>query len=190
MENKEQNMADVGSEPYARLSALDTKVKPLILKWLSGLFGYKNYPNSFKDQWITWNIWDGVLSVSFDLRQEEQVKLLSLIHPRFLGCPQYKTLKIVNEKNFYLELKQLLHIEYPEITGSRLLIKDKHRGGTNGWYSTSDDFYTYDWEVFLSDGTSILYRNQKYTMDMVKGDFIYNATIQERGFVNFLQIFA
>ena len=73
------------------------------MKWLSNLFGYDNYPNSFKDQWITWNIWDGELSVSFDLRQEEQVKLLSLIHPRFLGCPQYKTLKVVNEKNFYNE---------------------------------------------------------------------------------------
>lgn len=159
----------------------------LILKWLSNLFSYENYPSSFKDQWITWNIWDGELSVSFDLRQEEQVKLLSVIHPRFLGCPQYKTLKIVNEKNFYLQLKQLLDIEYPEITGSKLLSKDKQRGGTGGWYSASDDFYTYDWEVFLSDGSSLFYHNQKDTMDMVKGDFIYNSTIQERTFVNFLQ---
>ena len=64
--------------------------------------------------------------------------------------------------------------------------KDKQRGGTGGWHSASDDFYTYDWEVFLSDGSSILYHNQKDKMDMVKGDFIYNATIQERAFVKFL----
>jgi hypothetical protein len=25
---------------------------------------------------------------------------VSIIHPRFLGCPQYKTLKVVNEKVF------------------------------------------------------------------------------------------
>lgn len=177
------NIANVllAAHPYRRLNALDKKCKPLILEWLSNLFGYENYPHSFKDQWINWNIWDGELSISFDLRQDEQVKLLSLIHPRFLGCPQYKTLKVVNEKSFYLHLKQLLHIEYPEIIGSKKINQTKHKD------NDGDTFYTYDWEVFLSDGSSILYHNQKDKMDMVKGDFIYNATIQERAFVKFLQ---
>lgn len=179
-DNPHLHKNDVSRSPYRKLSALDKKVKPLILKWLSNLFGYENYPHSFKDQWITWNIWNGELSVSFDLRQEEQVKLLSLIHPRFLGCPQYKTLKVVNEKSFYLHLKQLLHIEYPEIKGSKKINATKHKD------NDGDTFYTYDWEVFLSDGSSILYHNQKDKMDMVKGDFIYNATIQERAFVKFL----
>ena len=176
------NIADalLAAHPYRKLDALDKKYKPLILKWLSSLFGYENYPHSFKDQWINWDIWDGELSVSFDLRQEEQVKLLSLIHPRFLWCPQYKTLKVVNEKSFYLHLKQLLHIEYPEIKGSKKIDQTKHKD------NDGDTFYTYDWEVFLSDGSSILYHNQKDKMDMVKGDFIYNATIQERAFVKFL----
>ena len=169
----------LAAHPYRKLDALDKKYKPLILKWLSSLFGYENYPHSFKDQWINWDIWDGELSVSFDLRQEEQVKLLSLIHPRFLWCPQYKTLKVVNEKSFYLHLKQLLHIEYPEIKGSKKIDQTKHKD------NDGDTSYTYDWEVFLSDGSSILYHNQKDKMDMVKGDFIYNATIQERAFVKF-----
>lgn len=190
MLDKRQNLkyyqTNVSSSLYQKLSTSDKKVKPLILKWLSNLFDYKNYPNSFKDQWITWNIWNGELIISFDLRLEEQVKLLSLIHPRFLGCVQYKTLKIVNENNFYLQLEQLLHIEYPEITGNKLLSKDKQSGGTSGWHSVSDDFYTYNWEVFLSDGSSLFYHNQKDRMDMFKGDFIYNSTIQERAFVNFL----
>jgi len=173
-------------KPYLKLDALDKKHKPLILKWLTNLFGYENYPHSFKDQWINWSIWDGELSVSFDSRQEEQVKLLSLIHPRFLGCPQYQTLKIVNEKNFYLQLKQLLHIEYPEIKSSTLIKKTNNRGGTGGWHSPSDDFYTYDWEVFLSDGSSIMYNNQKEKMDLIKGDFVYNSIIQERAFTEFL----
>ncbi len=171
---------------YQRIDALDKKCKPLILEWLASIFGYKNYPHSFKDQWINWNIWDGDFNVSFDLRQEEQVKLLSLIHPRFLGCPQYKTLKIVNEQSFYLPLKQFLHIEYPEIKGSKLIKKNKERGGHGGWHSASDDFYTYDWEVFLSDDTSIRYHNQNEKMDMKKGDYTYNSIIQERAFVNFL----
>lgn len=179
----------LATAPYRSVDALDKKLKPLILSWLSNLFGYDNYQHSFKDQWINWGIWDGWFTVSFDLRQEEQVKLLSLIHPRFLGVPQRSTLKIVNEKTFYLELKQLLNIEYPDITGSKLLSKIKQRGGTGGWHSASDDFYTYEWEVFLSDGSSLFYKNQKDVMDMVKGDFIYNARIQERAFVNFLQDF-
>jgi hypothetical protein len=41
--------------------------------------------------------------------------------------------------------------------------------------------------VFLNDGSSLFYHNQKDKMDMVKGDFIYNATIQERAFVKFLE---
>lgn len=173
--------AMLAAYPYQKVDAFDKKSKPLILKWLSSLFGYENYPHSFKDQWINWNIWNGELSVSFDLRQEEQVKLLSLIHPCFLGCPQFKTLKVVNEKSFYLHLKRLLHIEYPEIKDSKKINQTKHTD------NDGDTFYTYDWEVFLSDGSSILYHNQKDKMDMVKGDFIYNATIQERAFVKFLQ---
>ena len=171
---------------YRKQDALDKKVKPLILDWLSKLFGYDNYPHSFKDQWIRWSVWDGELSVSFDLRQEEQVKLLSLIHPCFLGCPQFRTLKIVNENNFYLRLKRLLPIKYPEITGSKLLSKDKQSGGTGGWSSPSDDFYTYDWEVFLNDGSSVFYHNQNDKMDMGYRGFTYDAIIQERAFVRYL----
>jgi len=171
---------------YRKQDALDKKVKILILDWLSKLFGYDNYPHSFKDQWINWSVRDGELSVSFDSRQSEQIKLLSLIHPCFLGCPQFRTLKIVNEKVFYLRLKQLLPIKYPEITGSKLLSKDKQRGGTGGWSSPSDDFYTYDWEVFLNDGSSVFYRNQNNNMDMEYKGFTYNAIIQERSFVRYL----
>src|ERR1043165_4749755 len=98
--------------PYKRTDGLDRKYKPLILKWLCQLFNYKDYPHDFKDQYITWGIWDGELTVMFDHRQECQNKLISLIPPQFLGCPQYGTLKIVNEDTFYLPLKRLLHINY------------------------------------------------------------------------------
>lgn len=171
---------------YKRIDGLDKKCKPLILKWLADLFGYENYPHSFKDQWITWGISDGLLSVSFDLRNEEHRKLLSLIHPRFLGCPQFGTLKIVNEKNFYIDLNCLINVETPDIIGSKLIAKNKQRGGTGGWHSPSDDFYTYDWRVFLSDGTALYYHNQKEVMDMVKNDFTYTHDIQQRAFVKFL----
>tara|TARA_R110000868_G_scaffold178700_4_gene418529 strand:+ start:10427 stop:10654 length:228 start_codon:yes stop_codon:yes gene_type:complete len=74
---------------YRKIDALDKTAKPLILKWLSKVFGYENYPNSFKDQWIMWTIHDGVLCISFDYRVEEQQKLLSMIPPQFIGTPQH-----------------------------------------------------------------------------------------------------
>ncbi len=171
---------------HKKVGSLDKTYKPLILKWLCKLFGYENYPHSFKDQWINWHIWDGLLVVGFDLRQEEHKKLLSLIHPRFIGIPQYQTLKIVNEHNFYLELNQLLNIEYPNIVGHELISKNLEKGGSGGWTSESDNFYTYDWNVFLEGGDSLLYHNQKPKMDLLKGDFIYNKMIQEREFLLFI----
>lgn len=172
---------------YKKIDALDKEVKPLILKWLSKQFGYINYPHSFKDQWINWNVNNGEICVGFDLRQNEQVKLLSLIPTRFLGTPQRGTLKIVNDQNFYLQLNRITNIEYPSIEKSVLLKKEKHTGGKGGWISASDSFYTYDWEVFLSDGSSVYYHNQKDFMDMKEGDSSYNSIIHERAFVSFLK---
>jgi hypothetical protein len=166
---------------YITINRLDKTYKPLMLTWLADLFKYENYPHSHTDQWITWNIWDGELSIGFDFRQAEHLKLFSLIHPRFKGVPQYTTLKIVNENNFYLDLERLFKINYPSIVSSKLINKVKHKD------NDGDDFYTYDWEVFLADNTSIMYHNQKDKMDMVKGDYIYNSTIQERTFINFLK---
>lgn len=174
---------------YMPLNALDKIYKPLVLKWLCKLFNYPDYPHSFKDQWIRWSIWDGVLSVGFDFRQEEHKKLFSLIHPRFIGCIQQHTLKIVNTTSFFLDLDCLLNIQYPDIIGSKLIRTNKHKGGTGGWYSKSDNFYSYDWEVLLSDGNSLFYNNQKENMDMIKGDFIYTSRIQERAFCVFLEQF-
>lgn len=166
--------------PYKKTTALDKKYKPLVLKWLCSLFKYEDYPHSHADQWILWSIWDGQLSISFDTRQNEHNELISKIHPRFLGCPQYKTLKVVNQSSFYLELDHLLDLKYPEIIDTKLVHKTKHKD------NDGDVFFTYDWEVYLDDGTSIMYHNQKPKMDMVKNDYIYNTTIQERAFTEFL----
>lgn len=165
---------------FRKIDSLDKKYKPLILKWLSNVFGYENYHNSFRDQFIIWDTWDGQLTVIFDTRGEEQARLLSLIHPRFIGTPQYGTLKIVNTNTFYLDLNTIIRIKYPDIINSNLIHKNKHVD------NDGDIFYTYDWEVFLSDGTSIYYNNQSEKMDMIKGDFIYNSTIQQRTFIKFL----
>lgn len=165
---------------YRKLDALDKKVKPLILTWLADLFGYKDYPHSFKDQYINWSIWDNHISVSFDLRQEEQVKLISLMHPRFLGAIQSGTLKIVNEKCFYMDIERLGHIKYPKIINSKRTNKTSHKD------NDGDIFYTYDWEVFLEDETSIYYHNQTDKMDLEYKGFTYNSIIQERFFVNYL----
>lgn len=172
------------TSPYKKINSLDKICKPLILKWISNLFGFKDYPHSFKDQHINWSILDGELSVSFDLRHEEQKKLLSHINPRFLGTPQFMTLKVVNENTFYVQLKRFMFISYPDITHSQLISKHKESNGVNGWTSPSDYSYTHVWEVFLSDKTSILYTNEKDVMDM--NDDELKHIIQEREFVKFL----
>ena len=173
-------MENTLARPYKRIDGLDKKCKPLILKWLCSVFGYENYPHSFRDQYILWSVWEGDISVSFDSRVDEQNKLLSLIPARFKGVPQYKTLKIVNENNFYLQIRQLLHVEYPKIIDSKLVKTNKHKD------NDGDTFFTYDWEVLLSDNTSIEYHNQLNKMDLVENGVIYNKIIQERVFVNFL----
>lgn len=167
---------------FRPLNALDKKYKPLILEWLALTFGYpEEYPHSFKDQWITWGIWKGELSVGFDTRVEEQLQLMQLIPKRFMGAIQFKTMKIVNEYNFYLNLDTLFVLKYPAIKGYKLLCKDSHHDGDG------DLFYTYDWSVELEDGTFILYHNQKPEMDMKYRDVIYDSRIQERAFREFLE---
>ena len=168
-------------EIYKRPNGLDKKYKPMILKWLCNLVGYKDYPHSFKDQWINWSIWNGELTISFDdKRTEEHKRLLELIPGTFLGVPQYITLKIVNKTTFYLSLERIASISYPDITDSKLINKNKHPDGEGG------SFYSYDWQVFLSDGSSVHYHNQVEIMDMKKGDYLYNCIIQTRFFTRFL----
>ncbi len=174
-------MEKITEKKYRPVDGLDKLYKPLIIKWLCKQFNYQYYPHSFKDQWILWSIWEGMLTISFDGRQDEHNKLLSLIHPRFLGIPQYKTLKIVNEKNFYLQLNHLLNIDYPAIVGHELLSTEKHKD------DDGDVFYTYKWNVFLADGTSVIYNNMVDKMDLIKSDFVYNKIIQERAFTEFLK---
>lgn len=169
---------------YKCKDALDKEIKPLILKWLAGLFGYENYPHSFKDQWVRWSfsVNNEKISIGFDHHgTEEHRKLLSLIHPRFLGTPQYNTLKIVNEDSFYISLSDIVHIEYPNIIGHKLEQKVRHTD------NDGDVFYVYYWTVFLSDGTGIAYQNQTDKMDMVKHDWHYTRYLNERAFVTFLQ---
>jgi hypothetical protein len=158
---------------------MKNNIKSSILKWLCKLFEYPDYPHSFKDQWIGWSIWDGQLTVSFDLRQPEQVKLLSLIHPRFLGCPQYKTLKIVNENTFYLQLNSLFTINYPTILSYKHIKTIKHKD------NDGDDFYEYYWEITLSDNTIITHISQ--TMTLKENNVLYRNTIEERMFLDFLK---
>lgn len=169
-------------KPYKQLDTLERDwYKSSIIKWLCEVFGYLDYPHTFADKWISWRIDNSRLSVSFDLRQPEQAKLLSLIHPRFLGIPQNSTLKIVNEKTFYLELDRLFILTYPSIIKKTIINKTKHID------DDGDIFYVYDWELILDDNTTILYRNQSNILNIDENHFIYQSIINERKFINFLE---
>lgn len=170
--------------PYDKQTEAQRAVyKKLVLRWLCRTFGFKNYPHSFMDSFIHWSIWDGELRITFDLRQPEQIKLLSKIPKRFKGRPQNETLKIINENNFYINISQVIPVAYPDIVGSKLLEKLPRKD------NEGDTYYRYNWEVFLSDSTSILYSNQKSVMDMAKRNYIYDSTIQQREFMRFLLTF-
>jgi len=154
--------------------------KPKVLRWLCKVFDHRDFPHSFKDQWINWNVWNGKITVSFDMRQKEHLDLLAKIPPQLLGIPQYKTLKIVNKNTFYLPIKTLLAVDYPTILAHKLIAKDTHKDGEGGF------FCTYDWQVFLADNSSIYYHNQNDKMDMKYRGFTYDSRIQERAFIRFL----
>lgn len=155
------------------------------LDWLSSLVNY-DFKHNFSDRWILVNIWDNILSISFDFRQSNQKELFELLPDKYKGCKQYRTGKLVNKKTLYFTLSDLFKIEYPDIVSSELIKTTKHQSGSGGWIDVGEFFYTYDWLVHLSDNTTIDYNNQTNKMDMVKGDYIYNCRIQEREFINFL----
>lgn len=166
--------------PYKKVGALDKKIRPLILTWLCSLVGI-DYKHDWRDQWISWNIWDGRLSISLDQGVDAQKELFEALPMENKGTKQYKTGILVNKDVLYYSVEDIVDVSYPEI--SNHILKYKHRHVDND----GDEFFTYDWQVFLSDGTSIMYNNQYWHMDLKKGDYIYNATIQERAYVTFLQ---
>jgi len=160
----------------------------LLLDWLSSLVNY-SFIHSFSDNWAKYNIWDGELMVSLDFRQNTHKELFDLLPSKYKGCKQKGTGKLVNEKTLYFKLFDFIDISYPEIESSILIQRHKHQSTEHGWNIVGEYFYTYNWLVSLSDGTDIHYSNQEDKMDMIKGDFIYNARIQERAFKSFLESF-
>jgi hypothetical protein len=166
---------------YREIAGLDKTCKPKILSFLCKIFNCVDFQHSFHDQFISWTIWDGVLSIRLDLRNEMQKNLLNSTPIYFKGTPQQRTLKIVNENTIYIRLKDLIKIDYPNIIECKLLSKNKEK------CDAGDSFYSYNWEVFLDDNSSIFHYNQKEKCDIRKGDFIYDKIIQERAFVSFLE---
>lgn len=166
---------------YKLPNALDKQYKPLILKWLSNHFKIP-YNHSFKDQWITWNVWNSILSINLDLRDENQRKLFEMLPNHIKGTIQYKTLKHVNTDVIYIPLNMFLNLKYPTIVKDRVIKTITHSE------SGESDWYEYDREISLSDGTSIYHRNQSKTQGLEYNGFIYKSILDTRTFYNFLKI--
>jgi hypothetical protein len=165
---------------------MNNKNKTLILDWLSKQVNYK-FEHSFKNGWINVGVWDSMLSISLDFRVKEQQELFDLLPVKYKGCLQHGTGILVNEKVLYFNVHDICKVEYPDIVGSKLLTKHKNQGGKGGWTSADDWFYTYLWEINLSDGTTIQYKNQQDYVDLVKGNIIYTKIIDERTLFEFLR---
>lgn len=161
--------------PFKNTDAINSKkYKPAVIDWLVNRFGLSPYNHSFKDQWIVVSIWDGSLSIYFDTRQPEQVELFNSIPDEFKGCLQQGTGKLVNKDNLYFYFGKEWQVEYPTITGSKIIKEAKHVD------NDGDDFYVYDQLINLSDGTQIIYSNQAKRLDI--SDYSFRTIIQERFF--------
>jgi hypothetical protein len=161
-------------------------IKPQVLDWLASLVNIQ-FNHHFSDRWVKINIWDNVLTISLDFRQPAQKELFDLLPDSYKGVKQIGTNKLVNKTTLYFKISDLFPINYPDIIKSELINKKKHQSGSGGWIDVGDFFYTYDWLVYLSDGTTIKHHNQNKTMDMIKDDCIYNTKIQKREFINFIK---
>jgi hypothetical protein len=166
---------------YERPDGNDQICKPLILKWLAAVSGYKDYPHSFKDQWIRWSVWRGDVSVSFDSRVKDQQELSDLLVPKFPGSAESRSPEKIPVDFFFISLGELFDIESPDIIGYKLIGKTAYET------KDGDEFSTYKWEVFLDDETSIIYQNQKDVMDMEVGDKHYSSTIEQRAFITYVK---
>lgn len=168
-------------KPFRIIDVIHLKTfKPAVIDWLVNRFSLPPFNHSFKDQWIRVNIWDGSLSIGFDTRQAEQVALFNSIPDEFKGCLQRGTGKLVNKDNLYFYFDKEWQVEYPTITGSKIIKETKHVD------NDGDDFYVYDQLINLSDGTQIIYSNQNKKLDIA--DCSFRTIIQERFFYQIITL--
>lgn len=157
-----------------------------ILSWLAEIANY-DFNHSYSDQFITWSIQDDRIWIALDFRQKSQAELFEKLPLKYKGIRQDGTGLMVNMNSIYINLNDFFPIEYPDIISSKLVNSQKHQSTEKGgWYIRGEYFYTYDWEVLLSDGDTIKYHNQRPKMDMIKGDFYYKNRILTKELHKFL----
>jgi hypothetical protein len=151
----------IENEVFDNVSFNDSQlVKPAILDWICNKFNLPKYNHSFRDQWIYIGIWDNILSVSLDKRDESQAQLLELVPREYIGCDQVNTGKRVNLDSLYFHIDKEFEIEYPEIIKITLYQKHKKRD------DDGDIFYTYTHLIHLSDGSKLQHYGYEGTPDL------------------------
>lgn len=143
-------------------------------------YDYPYYKHSFQDSFLTFNIWDNELSISFDFRCEEQSKLFEALPKEIKGYKQKWTGKMVNLKNLYFTLTDFIKVEYPEIRKQELFKTDRSKD------NDGDDFYVYNYKVHLADGSILLFSNQSKN-EPLNMNWIYPTYINTRAFLRYLK---
>jgi hypothetical protein len=164
------------------------KYKPAVLNWLSEMVNYK-FEHHYSDKWINVNIRGEQLSISFDTRQNNQVELFKKLPECLKGVKNIYTGELVNKHNLYFKITEICKFEYPKIISSKVIKKNKHQETEKGWYIKGSYWYSYDWEVTLSDGTTINYHNQNEKMDLKEDSNTFKTKICEREFYKFVSKF-
>lgn len=163
--------------------------KPMILTWLASRYGIK-YIHSFRDKFISFHAYEfnDTISISLDLRDENQQKLFKELPEEIKGCRQKGTGKLVNKTTIYIPHKDLFELSYPQVVNWKLFHTEKSKD------NDGDDFYSYTWKIFLSDNTVVYSSNNsnsqlkdiKVTEDWVLSKLVLEWMIQTRTFLDYI----
>lgn len=169
---------DIRSDTYKSPNTLEmNRYKKPIIDWLFRRFDIKPFDVEHT-QWISYSIWDGNLSISFDFRQPSQKKLFDLLPDSIKGIPRISDGKMVNLNTLYFNVNDIRPVIYPDIISKELLIKDSMID------DDGDTFYEWVYKVKLSDDTFVIMTTQKE--GELPLDFIFKSKIESRTFYHHL----
>lgn len=172
---------DIHAKEFKSPDHLEQKdYRPLILDWLCNRYELPRYQHSFRDQFLSFNIWGNKLWISFDFRCEEQSALFDKLPAEIKGTKQAGTGKMVNLKSLYFILSDIINFDYPAIVSGEIVDTDRSKD------NDGDICYSYTWKYKLSDGTFLYHLNQNKD-EIIDSEHTFPANIQTRAFCRYLK---
>lgn len=172
---------DITSKEFKSPDNLEAnQYKNLIINWLCRRYNIEEFKYTFKVSFLSFSIWCNTLTISLDVRDEEQQRLFDKLPHIIKGTKQKGTGKLVNKNTLYFKLTDIIPITYPEIVKSVIFHTDKEKD------DDGDDFIVYNWKIYLNDNTILLSSSQDKNEPMsIK--YVYPTYIETRAFLKYLK---